>query len=239
MAAGFGYKFSASPNLPTRVFSDFLNKVKGKPEEELINELLLRSMKKAVYQPQNIGHFGLAFDHYLHFTSPIRRYPDLLVHRLLKQLKNGRYPVRLAQKLDVILTNAGNQSSERERVAMEAEREAVKAKQVAYMAGQVGSQYDGIISGVVNFGFFVRLVGPECEGLVRASTIDDDYYRFDEEGFRLVGSRGGRSFRLGDKIRVGVMRVDVERREIDLFLVAAEPDSKDKSKKRQSRKRRR
>jgi len=238
LVAGFGYKFAASPNLPTRAFSAFLDKVKGKPEEELINELLLRSMKKAVYQPQNIGHFGLAFTHYLHFTSPIRRYPDLLVHRLLKLLKNGRYPVKLAQKLDVMLTNAGNQSSERERLAMEAEREAVKAKQVAYMAGQVGSQYDGIISGVMNFGFFVRLIGPECEGLVRASTIDDDYYQFDEEGYRLIGRRQGRSFRLGDKVRVGVMRVDVERREIDLFLVPGEKSPEKKTKKKKSGKRR-
>ncbi len=229
VVAGFGYRFAVSPNMPTGDISRFLEKVKGKPEEELINELLLRSMMKAVYQPENIGHFGLAFLHYLHFTSPIRRYPDLLVHRLLKQLKNGKYPVRLAQKLSVVLTHAGNQSSDRERRATEAERVAVKAKQVAYMAGQVGSQYDGIISGVVNFGFFVRLVGPECEGLVRASTIDDDYYRFDEEGFKMVGRRSGQSFRLGDKVRVGVMKVDVEKREIDLFLVPSETPKKKSS----------
>jgi ribonuclease R len=238
LVAGFGYRFSVSPQMPARDFSNFLDKVKGKPEEELINELLLRSMKKAVYQPENIGHFGLAFTHYLHFTSPIRRYPDLLVHRLLKHLDNGKYPVRLAQKLDSILTHAGKQSSDRERLAMEAEREAVKAKQVSYMAGQIGSQYDGIISGVVNFGFFVRLIGPECEGLVRASTIDDDYYRFDEEGYRLVGRRQGKSYRLGDKVRVGVMNVDVEKREIDLFLVRDERHKKKKPVKRSGRKRR-
>ncbi len=215
----FGYKFPVSPTMPTRDFQRFLDKVKGKPEEELVNELLLRSMKKAVYQPQNIGHFGLAFKHYLHFTSPIRRYPDLLVHRLLKYMRNNKYPVRLAQKLGLILTNAGKQSSEMERRAMEAERVAVKAKQVSYMSGRVGSEYDGIISGVTNYGFFVRLIGPECDGLVRASTLDDDYYRFDEESYRLVGSRKGKVFRLGDKVRVGVLRVDVEAREIDLFVV--------------------
>ncbi len=226
----FGYKFPVSPTMPTRDFQRFLVKVRGKPEEELVNELLLRSMKKAVYQPQDIGHFGLAFKHYLHFTSPIRRYPDLLVHRLLKCMKNNKYPVRLAQKLGVILTNAGKQSSEMERRAMEAEREAVKAKQVSYMSGQVGSEYDGIISGVTNYGFFVRLIGPECDGLVRASTLDDDYYRFDEESFRLVGRRKGKVFRLGDKVRVGVLRVDVEAREIDLFVVSPREESPQKKK---------
>jgi ribonuclease R len=239
LVAGFGHRFSVSRQMPAGDFAKFLDRIKGKPEEELINELMLRSMKKAIYQPENIGHFGLAFTHYLHFTSPIRRYPDLLVHRLLKQLKKGKYPIRLAQKLAVILTHAGKQSSERERRAMEAEREAVKAKQVAYMAGQVGSQYDGIISGVINFGFFVRLIGPECEGLVRASTIDDDYYRFDEEGYRLVGRRRGRSYRLGDKVRVGVMRVDIERREIDLFIVPSKTPKKGKFGRRSLRKKRR
>lgn len=225
----FGYKFPVSPTMPTRDFQRFLDKVKGKPEEELVNELLLRSMKKAVYQPQDVGHFGLAFKHYLHFTSPIRRYPDLLVHRLLKYMKNNKYPVRLAQKLGVILTNAGKQSSEMERRAMDAERDAVKAKQVSYMSGQVGSEYDGIISGVTNYGFFVRLIGPECDGLVRASTLDDDYYHFDEEAYRLVGRRKGKVFRLGDKVRVGVLRVDVEAREIDLFVVSSrEEQAKEK-----------
>jgi ribonuclease R len=140
------------------------------------------------------------------------------VHRLLKQLKGDKYPVRLAQKLGVTLTNAGKQSSDLERRAMEAEREAVKTKQVAFMAQHVGSEYDGIISGVTNFGFFVRLAGPGCEGLVRMSTLGDDYYRYDEAGYRLVGRRQGKIYRLGDKVKVGVLRVDVEASEIDLFL---------------------
>ena len=234
-----GYHFPVSPNMPTRNFSRLIDKIKGKPEEEMINELLLRSMAKAVYQPQNIGHFGLAFLHYLHFTSPIRRYPDLLVHRLLKQLKDGKYPVKLAQKLPKILENIGKHSSERERRAMEAERDAVKAKQVSYMAKQIGTEYEGVISGVVNFGFFVRLKGPECEGLVRASTLDDDYYHFDEEQFRLVGSRTGKVFRLGDIIKVGVMRVDVLAREIDLFLVKSEKETKKAYGGRPTKKRKR
>jgi len=230
LVAGFGYKFSVSPSMPTRKFVDFLAQVKGKPEEELINELLLRSLKKAVYQPENIGHFGLAFKHYLHFTSPIRRYPDLLVHRLLKQIHDGKYPVKLHQKLAGILTNVGKQSSDRERRAMEAEREAVKVKQVTYMATQLGSEYEGIISGVINFGFFVRLIGPGCEGLVRASTLDDDYYFFDETGYRMVGRHSGKVFRLGDRVKVGVMRVNVEAKEIDLYLVQPVGEKKRKSK---------
>jgi len=230
LMAKFGYKFPVSPTMPSRDFSRFLDRVKGRPEEDLVNELLLRSMKKAVYQPENVGHFGLAFKHYLHFTSPIRRYPDLLVHRLLKQIKNGRYPVRLAQRLDKGLDHVGTHSSEMERRAMEAEREAVKAKQVAYMAGRVGSEYDGVISGVTNYGFFVRLVGPEVEGLVRASTLDDDYYRFDEDAYRLVGRRKGKIFRLGDKVRVGVLRVNVEAREIDLFVVCEGDEPRKRAK---------
>jgi ribonuclease R len=238
-AKAFGYTFAVSPNMPTRAIAGFLDMIKGKPEEDLLNELLLRSMKKAVYQPNNLGHFGLAFTHYLHFTSPIRRYPDLIVHRLLKQLKNGRYPAKLAQKLDAVLTNVGKQSSEMERRAMEAEREAVKAKQTVYMAERVGWEYEGIISGILNFGFFVRLTEPGCEGLVRVSTLDDDYYTYDEAGYRMVGRRHGRVFRLGDKVRVGILKVDVEAKEIDLFLVKTEAPKKAAKKQQFGRKRKR
>lgn len=228
-----GYRFPVSPTMPTKDFAKLLKKIKDQPEEDFINELLLRSMAKAVYQPKNIGHFGLAFKHYLHFTSPIRRYPDLLVHRLLKMLKKNKYPVKTAQKLGIVLNNSGKHCSAMERRAMEAERSAIKAKQVSYMAGQVGSEYDGIISGVMNFGFFVRLVGPECEGMIRLSAMDDDYYKFDESNYLLKGRRRGRIFRLGDKIRVGVMRVDKEAKEIDLFVV----DKNNQNKKPQGRRR--
>ncbi|MFH1700960.1 MAG: ribonuclease R [Candidatus Zixiibacteriota bacterium] len=232
-----GYRFPVSPTMPTGDFAKLLKKIKGQPEEDFINELLLRSMAKAVYQPENIGHFGLAFKHYLHFTSPIRRYPDLLVHRLLKMLKKNKYPVKTSQKLGIILNNTGKHCSAMERRAMEAERDAVKAKQVAYMAGQVGSEYDGIISGVMNFGFFVRISGPECEGMIRLSTMDDDYYNFDEANYLLKGRRRGRVFRLGDKIRVGVMKVDKEAKEIDLFVVSGNNLSKKPHGRRCLRKR--
>lgn len=225
-----GYSFPVSESIRPIQFSRFLQKIKGKPEEELVNELMLRSMKKAVYQPKNIGHFGLAFKHYTHFTSPIRRYPDLMVHRLLKKLEDGRYPVKLGKRLDSILTNVGNHCSETERNAEAAEREAVKYKQVAYMAKRIGEQYRGVISGVLNFGFFVRLEKMGVEGMVRLSTLDDDYYRFEEKHFRLVGRRTGRVFRMGDPLEVGILSVDTVRNEIDLFLVGGYQDNRGQRK---------
>lgn len=219
LVSTLGYKFPVSPNMRPIHFARFLEKLKDKPEEEFLNELMLRSMKKAVYQPKNIGHFGLAFSHYTHFTSPIRRYPDLTVHRLLKKLVNGKYPVELNKRLDAILNNIGRHCSETERIAESAEREAVKIKQVAYMSKKIGDEYEGVISGILNFGFFVRLNNIGAEGMVRLSTLDDDYYSFDEKRFRLVGKRTGRIFRLGDSVKVGVMRVNEIKNEIDFHLI--------------------
>lgn len=213
-----GYRFAISPGLKPIHFSRFLEKVKDRPEAEFINELMLRSMQKAVYQRQNIGHFGLAFTHYTHFTSPIRRYPDLLVHRLLRRLKNGRYPAAYARGVVSVIDNVGKHCSDTERTAEAAEREAVRVKQVAFMARHVGDEYTGVISGVAGFGFFVRLDGLGAEGVVRLSAIDDDYYQHDEKGYRIVGRRSGRIFRMGDSIKVGVLRVDKVANEIELYL---------------------
>ena len=221
MVTRLGYKFPVSKEIKPVQFSRFLEQIKGQPEEEMLNELMLRSMKKAVYQQKNIGHFGLAFKHYTHFTSPIRRYPDLMVHRLLKILAKGRYPVELDNRLDTILGNVGRHCSETERLAEAAEREAVKIKQVEYMSAHVGEEYTGVISGVLSFGFFVRLDGVGAEGMIRLSTLDDDYYQYEEKNYRLVGRRTGRIFQLGDPIKVGVLKVDVIKNEIDLFLVEA------------------
>lgn len=218
MMQRLGYRFPISKNMKPGQFSRFLDRVKDTPEADFINELLLRSMAKAVYQRDNIGHFGLAFTHYAHFTSPIRRYPDLLVHRLLRKLKNGRYPVAFAKRVKTTIDHVGKHCSETERVAERAEREAVKIKQVAFMADQLGEEYTGVISGVLPYGFFVRLDRLGVEGMVRVSTIDDDYYQFDEKNFRLVGRRTHTAYRLGDPVRVGIMKVDQVRNEIDLFL---------------------
>jgi ribonuclease R len=236
MISTLGYSFPVSDNMKPIQFARFLKRIKGKPEEELLNELVLRSMKKAVYQPQNIGHFGLAFTHYTHFTSPIRRYPDLIVHRLLKKLKGGRYPEKLNRQIDSILTNVGRHCSETERTAEAAEREAVKIKQVAFMAEKVGQEYDGIISGMLNFGFFVRLGQTGAEGMVRLSSLDDDYYKFDPKSYRLTGRRTGRVFRLGDPVRVGILTVDKMKNEINLYLVEEEKrKEKQKGKRRHKR----
>jgi ribonuclease R len=235
LVSTLGYHFPASDNMKPIQFARFLDHLKGKPEEEFLNELMLRSMKKAVYQPQNIGHFGLAFTHYTHFTSPIRRYPDLMVHRLLKKLKHGRYSDKLNKQLATVLVNVGRHCSETERTAEAAEREAIKIKQVAYMANHIGQEYQGIISGILNFGFFVRLGETAAEGMVRLSTLDDDYYKYDEKHFRLVGRRTGRIFRLGDPVAVGIQSVDKVRNEINLYLVESEMRESPRKKKRRGK----
>ncbi len=224
-----GYNFPVSPNVRPSHFARFLDKVKDKPEGPFINELMLRSMKKAVYQRQNIGHFGLAFKHYTHFTSPIRRYPDLLVHRLLRLARDGQYPAAFAKRAPRIIDHVGTHCSETERVAESAEREAVKMKQVQFMKRHVGDEFDGVISGVISHGFFVRLDELGAEGLVRVSTIDDDYYHHDEEHYRMVGRRTGRTFRLGDRVKVQVVKVEELLKEIDLMLL--EGDSHGPGKK--------
>jgi len=245
MMARLGYKFPVSDNTSPRELARFLNKIKGKPEEEFINELMLRSLQKAVYQRKNIGHFGLAFKHYSHFTSPIRRYPDLLVHRLLRALKNGKYAPAFAKKISSVIDNVGKHCSETERYSERAEREAVKIKQASFMAKHVGDVYKGVISGVMKFGFYVRLDGLGAEGMVRISSIDDDYYHHDEKNYSLIGRSTGRVFRLGDPIEVGVLRVDKLKHEIDLFIVekkkkkSRKPEKKTLNRKeRRSRKKR-
>lgn len=219
MMSRLGHHFPVSPQIKPADFARFLERVKDKPEADFINELMLRSMQKAVYQRENIGHFGLAFSHYTHFTSPIRRYPDLVVHRLMRALREkGRYRPEFARRLSTVIDSVGRHCSETERIAEAAEREAVRVKQVAYMARHVGDEYDGVVTGVTRYGFFVRLDNMGAEGLVRVSTIDDDYYRFDEQRYSLIGRRSGRKFRLGDRVHVGVLKVDRTRNEVDLYL---------------------
>lgn len=217
-----GHKFPVSPNLKPIHFARFLKSIEHLPEADFINELMLRSMRKAVYQRENIGHFGLAYSHYTHFTSPIRRYPDLLVHRLLRKLKGKRYPHAFAKRAADLIDAVGQHCSETERTAEAAERMAVKIKQVAFMAKHVGEEYDGVVSGVTPHGFFVRLLKLGAEGMVRVSTIDDDYYIYDEKHYQISGRRKHRTFRLGDTIRVGVLKVDTVKTEVDLYLAEAD-----------------
>ena len=226
MMKRLGLKFSVSPTMRPIELSRFLKQIQDRPEADFINELMLRSMKKAVYQRHNLGHFGLAFKHYTHFTSPIRRYPDLLVHRLLRARKNGKYLASFARRVDSVIDTVSTHCSETERVAESAEREAIKVKQVQYMARHVGDEFPGVISGVMGFGFFVRLDNLGAEGLVRVSTIDDDYYQYDEKHYTLTGRRTGRIFRLGDPVRVGILSVDKVRNEVSLFLPPPEKTSR-------------
>jgi len=202
----------------------------------LINEILLRALKRACYQPENVGHFGLAFSHYTHFTSPIRRYPDLLVHRLLKELQNGEYTFERQNQLIRRLPRIGEITSERERLADEAERESIKIKQIEFMQDKLGEEYDGLISGVVPFGFFVRLDNLLAEGLVRVSSLDDDYYLLDERRKRWVGRRTKKIYKLGDKIKVQVVRVDKDRKEIDFVLAGMRERIQRRERKRFKRK---
>jgi len=210
----------------------FLKSVEGTPQEELMNELLLRSLKKACYQPENIGHFGLAFSHYTHFTSPIRRYPDLMIHRLLKELKeNGRYSAERNSYLQERLPLIGKLTSESERLADEVEQESVKLKQIEYLKDKLGEVFGGVISGILPFGFFVRLDELLAEGMVRLSLLEDDYYRFEEKNRRLVGRHTRKILKLGDRVKVQLIRVNKEEREIDFNLLTGKKDFK-KSRKR-------
>ncbi|MBI2411832.1 MAG: ribonuclease R [Deltaproteobacteria bacterium] len=210
-------------------FQQVLKAVEGKPEEKLINQVLLRSMKQAVYSEENIGHFGLAFNDYTHFTSPIRRYPDLVVHRLLKLLIHGKYTIEARERMETELPPVCGHTSARERKAMEAEREIADLKKTQFMSDKVGETFDGFISGVTSFGVFIELKDYFVEGLVHVSTLLDDYYIFDDKKHSLIGERRKRVFRLGDAVSVKVTRADIERRRIDLVLdeaFAAKPGKK-------------
>ena len=196
-----------------------LEACRGKPEERVLNRMLLRSMKQATYDPENIGHFGLASDAYLHFTSPIRRYPDLVVHRLLDQATNGsRLDSRTREDLDTYLQEAAGHSSKRERLAMDAEREMVDLKKAQFMTDKIGEVHAGVITDLTTFGFFVELDRWFVEGLVNLKSLEDDFYRYFETAHLIKGQNHGRAFRMGDPVTVRVVRVKLFQGEIDFEL---------------------
>jgi ribonuclease R len=214
--AGFGVRLPATGEVRPALVQRALEQVAGRPEERLVHTVLLRSMKQARYAPANAGHFGLAADCYTHFTSPIRRYPDLVLHRILAaHLAGDRAGLAaITGELGAIC----DESSRRERVAMDAEREVVQLKKVQFMQDKIGETYTGFISGVVPFGFFVELERHFVEGLVHVATLTDDRYEFVEHGHLLEGRRRRRIFRLGDPVTVRVASVSIERKQIDLVL---------------------
>ncbi|MCC6963759.1 MAG: ribonuclease R [candidate division Zixibacteria bacterium] len=218
-ARSFGHRASfGSPPQPKHI-AEFIESIEGRPEADLLNELLVRSMQKATYQTENIGHFGLAFPHYLHFTSPIRRYPDLIVHRTLKEVLRGTFKKSKAGGLKAALDRIGEHCSQQEIVIMEAERETIAIKQAEFLSRQLGEVFNGVISGMLSFGFFVRLLDIGAEGMVRLATLEDDYYHVELERHEIIGKRTQRRMRLGDKVQVQVINVAVESGQIDFRLI--------------------
>jgi ribonuclease R len=215
-----GYSLAAPQNaLRPRHFQKLVERMSGTPEEKPIAFLMLRTMQKARYDASNLGHFGLAASSYTHFTSPIRRYPDLVVHRRLRELRRGHITEDRRDELMEELPEVARHTSERERRADEAERELVQWKKVRFMSDKVGDEFDGFITGVAAFGLFVELVEHFVEGMIHVSSMADDYYRFLEKSHAMMGENTNKVYRLGDKVRVQVIRVDRERRQIDLGLV--------------------
>jgi len=219
LVEALGHKFPGKKGrIDQKILQKLLEEVENSPEEIIINNVMLRSMMKAQYSTKNIGHFGLGFSHYTHFTSPIRRYPDLEVHRLLKEYRKKVKPERkavLREKLPEVCKIA----SEQEIRALQAERKSIKMKQVEFMADKLGEEYSGIISGVVPFGIFVELEETLVEGLVHVRDLPEDYYIHDEKKFSMIGKHTGTTFRLGDQVRVRVARVKPDENIIDFTLV--------------------
>ena len=214
---GLGYKVRKPNRFTPKFFQKIIEDFEGKPEEHLVRFLTLRAMKRARYSPVNLGHFGLASEHYAHFTSPIRRYPDLILHRLLKKALSGS--LEDFEGMLSYLDTASEYMSERERLADQVEREAIDIMKARYMKSRVGEDFEGIITGVVPFGIFVEVKEILVEGLVRINLLKDDDYMFDEPAHRLVGVRSGKVYRLGDTVRVRVLSVDEERGKIEMSLV--------------------
>lgn len=213
----FGYSINIEEKNSLR---KLLTAIEGKPEEFLINNLLIRSMAKAIYTEKNIGHYGLGFKDYSHFTSPIRRYPDLLVHRILYDyIYNEKNIIKRAEHYKNIIPPAGKQSSIMEQNAEQAERESIKLFQGEYINKHIGEEYEGIISGMMQYGMFVEIMDILVEGMIRFRDIEDDYYDYDEKNHIARGRRRGRTFRAGQKVKIKVVRVNKETKKIDFNLV--------------------
>ncbi len=213
-----GYSVKGFQNLQPKALQQVVEMVKGKKEERIISTVLLRSLKQAKYSASNLGHFGLATRYYSHFTSPIRRYPDLVIHRIIKEVLDGGISLERQNQLKKKLIDIAKTSSERERLAEEAERESVDLKKVEFMVDKIGEEYEGIISSINSFGMFVELDNT-VEGLVHVSTMIDDYYHFDENKLTLTGERNRKVYKIGEPVKVRVINANISRRQIDFELV--------------------
>ena len=217
--ATFGYHIKGNlEDVHPKEMQSIIEKIKGTKEEESISTIMLRSMKQAKYSPSCIGHFGLAAKYYCHFTSPIRRYPDLQIHRIIKEQLNNKLNNKRQDQLAHIVEYASTQSSERERAAELAERDVHDYYKACYMADKVGQQFDGVVSGVTSFGIFVELENT-VEGLIRLANMRDDYYIYNQETYSIIGERSKKTFRIGDSVRIEVDNVNVDFKEIDFKLI--------------------
>jgi len=213
-AKKFGHTLHLDEAAISRSLNNLIEDIEGKPEQNVLQSLAIRSMAKAKYTTEAKGHFGLAFQHYTHFTSPIRRYPDMMVHRLLQHYLTGGETMNAAP-----YEKKCQHSSEMEKVAADAERASIKYKQVEYMETMIGREFSGIVSGVTEWGVFVEITETKCEGMVRMVDLDDDFYTFEPEQFRIIGQNYKKTITLGDDVMVKVVKTDINRRTIDLELI--------------------
>jgi ribonuclease R len=214
-AERFGYKINTKSDKETAKSLNFLMEdVEGKKEQNVLTQLAIRSMAKAIYTTKASSHYGLAFDHYTHFTSPIRRYPDVMVHRLLFHYLNGGQSAN-AEHYEELCKH----SSQMEKKAADAERASVKYKQAEYLRDQVGNIFSGVISGVTEWGMYVEIIENKCEGMIRLRDISDDFYTLDEKNYAIIGQRKKKVYQLGDEVKIRVKNVDLTKKQIDFSLV--------------------
>jgi ribonuclease R len=225
-AGQFGYKIKTSTDKEiASSLNGLIKSVHGKKEQNVLEQLAIRTMSKAIYTTENIGHYGLAFDYYTHFTSPIRRYPDVMVHRLLQHYLDGGSNV-LASKYE----KQCKHSTDMEMKAAEAERSSIKYKQVQFMSDKDGEIFEGIISGVTEWGMYVELVENKCEGMIRLRDMNDDFYSLDEANYCIIGNRSKRKFQLGDPVKVLLKNTDLARKQINFELYSIEENQERRKK---------